>query len=337
MSLILLNQSYVLYIFFIMVISAVIKHNGVFDDLFYIISKYIKSKRVVIFLISLVSGVLPVPGRVTVTAGILDTIAPSDKKKRAKFGIIDYLSTHHYYLWSPLEKTIIIPMAMLGLSYAGVITLLAPLLIFSLLLSFWYIFVTTKEEDIVLNIKKTSNKGIYNIVPFILGIITIAFGVNPALVFSIISITYYIWFPTPINVIWKNINVKLLIFVFCILVFGNYVHLHTDEINAFISTLPYSINTLIGFISVSILSFGSSFLLGSSARFTGLVSILSLAFGVQYFVYFFALEFSAYLLSPAHKCVIIGNMYFGTKIKDYYKVLIFWSFGLILLGLITLI
>jgi hypothetical protein len=193
------------------------------------------------------------------------------------------------------------------------------------------------EEDIVLNIKEPTNKGIFNIVPFILGVCTIAFGVNPALVFGIITLSYYIMFPTPLNIIWENVNVKLLIFVFSVLVFGNYVHLYTDEISAFISTLPYTINTVIGFMSISLVSFFSSFLLGSSSRFTGLVTILTLTFGIEYFVWFFALEFGAYLLSPVHKCVIIGNMYFGTKVKDYYKVLIFWSLGIMILGLLTLL
>ena len=33
------------------------------------------------------TGVLPIKGRVTVSAGLLDTLAPKDKKKREKFGL----------------------------------------------------------------------------------------------------------------------------------------------------------------------------------------------------------------------------------------------------------
>ena len=60
---------------------------------------------------SLLGGILPIPGRVALSAPLLDAIAPPDKKKRSAFGVIDYLSTHHYYWWSPLEKTVVLPMA----------------------------------------------------------------------------------------------------------------------------------------------------------------------------------------------------------------------------------
>ena len=43
------------------------------------------------------TGVLPIKGRVTVSASLLDTLAPKDKKKREKFRPIDFMSSHHYY------------------------------------------------------------------------------------------------------------------------------------------------------------------------------------------------------------------------------------------------
>jgi len=45
---------------------------------------------------------------------------------------------------------------------------------------------------------------------------------------------------------------------------------------------------------------------------------------MKYFVLFFALEYSGYLVSPSHKCTCIGKMYFGTPILDYAKVLLLW-------------
>ncbi len=43
-----------------------------------------KSKRAVVALISGITGVLPITGRVAVSAGFLDTIAPKDKEKRKR-------------------------------------------------------------------------------------------------------------------------------------------------------------------------------------------------------------------------------------------------------------
>jgi hypothetical protein len=50
----------------------------------------------------------------------------------------------------------------------------------------------------------------------------------------------------------------------------------------------------------------------------------------------FAIDYAGYLLSPTHKCVMIGNRYFGTSFKTYYKVLGIWSLLLIITaGLLT--
>ena len=99
----------------------------------------VKSKRAVVALVSALTGVLPIPGRVSVSAGVLDTIS-SEGKSREKLGMIDYLSTHHYYLWSPIEKTIILPMAAFGLSYWAMMTYMWPLLVGCLAVVLFYLF-----------------------------------------------------------------------------------------------------------------------------------------------------------------------------------------------------
>jgi hypothetical protein len=59
-------------------------------------------------------------------------------------------------------------------------------------------------------------------------------------------------------------------------------------------------------------------------------------FGTEYFLWFFTVDYVGYLLSPTHKCVMIGNRYFGTPVGTYYRALGIWS-GLMLLtaGVIT--
>jgi len=138
-------------------LSFVAKKNNVFVPVYEFLARNIKSKRAVVALTSAVSGVLPINGRVTVSAGVLDTLAPKNKK-REKFGIVDYLATHHYYFWSPLEKTVILPIAVLGITYTQFLGRVAPLLIAALIFIMFYIFSVLKEEDIELSItrKKTS-------------------------------------------------------------------------------------------------------------------------------------------------------------------------------------
>jgi hypothetical protein len=88
---------------------------------------------------------------------------------------------------------------------------------------------------------------------------------------------------------------------------------------------------------VAMLGFLASFLLGSSAKYAGIVSLLTSVFGMHYFVLFFTLEYSAYLISPAHKCLPIGQKYFHTGFMTYLKALIIWISIMITYALLTIL
>ena len=134
----------------IMFLTNLINAKGYFVPFYKFLERKIKSKRLLITLISAVSGVLPVPGRVIISAGALDTLAPDDDRRK-KYGMINYLSTHHYYLWSPLEATVLIPLSVLGISYFYFLSIVAPLLITIIGITLYYIFYVLKEEDVVIN------------------------------------------------------------------------------------------------------------------------------------------------------------------------------------------
>ena len=118
------KELYMGYIFGIMILGGYIREYRVLDDVYSLAKKYIKDNRLMIIVTSIFGGVLPIPGRVALSAPLLDAIAPPTKRDRSNYGIIDYLSTHHYYWWSPLEKTIILPMAALGITYREMLSYL---------------------------------------------------------------------------------------------------------------------------------------------------------------------------------------------------------------------
>lgn len=144
---------YVGYLAVIMILSAWAKKTGIFMPVYRWVATKVKSKRAVVAIISAMTGVLPIEGRVTVSAGFLDTIAPNDHRRRM-YGIIDYLSTHHYYFWSPLEKTVILPVAVLGVGYFGFLMLVWPLIVTCLAVTLFYIFFILKEEDVAIDLNK---------------------------------------------------------------------------------------------------------------------------------------------------------------------------------------
>ena len=268
-----------------------------FAPVYKLILAKVKSKRAVVALISAITGILPITGRVTVSAGFLDTIAPKDKKKREVFGVIDYLSTHHYYLWSPLEKSVIIPMAALSISYGVFMMTMLPLLITAFAVISYYIFYVLKEEDIEIDTTKFAN--------------------TSAKVFNL--------------KFWEYINFGAVIMLAVVIALSNLAKEYTDVIYAFVESGTAS------FAIVSATAFLASLTLGSSSRFAAVTAICVSVYGIAYLPWFFAIDFAGYMLSPMHKCLVISKTYFGTPLKDYYKAICVLCGAIIVTALFTLV
>jgi len=338
------GQNYLFYLIFVMIIVGIIKENEYFVDFVNILIKFVPSKRAVVALVSLFGGILPIPGRVTVSAGLLDTIAPIDngdtcsRKSRSKFGIIDYLSTHIYYLFSPLEKTIIIPMAVLSLTYLEILQYMLPLIVISLGYVVWYIFGKLTEKDIQIN---TSDKHIdwlrftSGSLPVFVGIGFLIAGFQGHLVFGLLAIYYIIKSQTYCPRCWLEfVNWKLVGLLAIVIALGNYIKLYDGDIHAFIENGAFDITTPVGFITISSVAFLASFAMGSSSKYAGIVALLATIYGVEWLTWFVVIDYAGYLLSPTHKCTHIGRMYFGTRFRDYYTVLGIWC---ILMTLISFV
>ena len=297
LSLLTSNQWYLFYLAGIMIAAGYARDLRLFAPVYKLILAKVKSKRAVVALISAITGILPITGRVTVSAGFLDTIAPKDKKKREVFGVIDYLSTHHYYLWSPLEKSVIIPMAALSISYGVFMMTMLPLLITAFAVISYYIFYVLKEEDIEIDTTKFAN--------------------TSAKVFNL--------------KFWEYINFGAVIMLAVVIALSNLAKEYTDVIYAFVESGTAS------FAIVSATAFLASLTLGSSSRFAAVTAICVSVYGIAYLPWFFAIDFAGYMLSPMHKCLVISKTYFGTPLKDYYKAICVLCGAIIVTALFTLV
>ena len=317
-----------------MFVTGILKERGYLTDLFRLLTQKIKSKKAVVFLVSLFGGVLPIPGRVALSASMLNSIAPVDNKKRKKFGIIDYLATHHYYLWSPLEKTVIIPMAVLGLSYMTFMSYVWPLLLITALYITFYIMSLNDDEiDIEVKDEPINKKNMTLVVlPFLSTILISCFTPYYFLAFTVFTF-YLISYSNSWYKLLDYINWELLVIVAFVIILGNIVNTNYDYIETFIKHYIPTKNIIL----VSMIGFIASFLLGSSSKYAGIVSLLTAAFGMKYFVLFFTLEYSAYLISPSHKCLPIGQKYFHTGFMTYLKALIIWIALMLTYALFTIV
>jgi hypothetical protein len=316
-----------------MMIAGMIKDNNLFSDVFAFLKRSLKSNRAIVALFSALTGVLPIKGRVTVSAGLLDTLAPKDKKKREKFGPIDFMSSHHYYFWSPIEKTVILPMAAFGLSYTAFLGIMWPLIAATFAYIIWYLVYMVKDTDIALaeTKKKIKVSRITRYVfPYIMGVSAVIAGVNFLWAFGILTL-YYIIVTQTFN--WKKllgyVDWKIIAWVALIIILANTTRLYTGEIKEFIGSTGVDMNSPVGFGAISLLAFGFAWILGSSSRFGAIMVILTSLYGLAYLPWFFAVDFAGYILSPMHKCVAIGKMYFGTSLSYYGKLLGGWALLLV--------
>ena len=336
MDFILKGQVYLFLIVFVMMIAGMIKENNLFSDVFAFLKRSLKSNRAIVALFSALTGVLPIKGRVTVSAGLLDTLAPKDKKKREKFGPIDFMSSHHYYFWSPIEKTVILPMAAFGLSYTAFLGIMWPLIATTFAYIIWYLVYMVKDTDIALveTKKKIKVSRITRYVfPYIMGVSAVIAGVNFLWAFGLLTL-YYIIVTQTFD--WKKllgyVDWKIIAWVAIIILLANTTRLYTGEIKEFIGSTGIDMNSPVGFGAISLLAFGFAWILGSSSRFGAIMVILTSLYGIQYLPWFFAVDFAGYILSPMHKCVAIGKMYFGTSLTYYGILLAGWALLLIALS-----
>jgi hypothetical protein len=322
------NISYLWMIFFIMITAGLAKEYKLFAPAYAYVKNTFRSNRFVVVLLSAIGGVLPIEGRVTVSAGLLDTVAPKCGCGREKMGIVDYLSTHHYYLWSPLEKTVIIPIAVFGVSYMAFLGMIAPLLVVTLLYISWYLWYQIKEEEVAIepgNFKVSTV--IRNIFPMFVAIGLYVYNKDWMIACFGFLALYYVFLTQQWNPkkLLEYVKWDVILIVAIVIILGNYFKSQDAVFQSMIKNTLVDPQTFIGMLIISILGFVASFFMGSSGKFVAIAVLMSQVFGMEYFLWFFAIDYTAYLLSPTHKCVMIGNRYFGTPLKTYYAALGTWG------------
>jgi hypothetical protein len=238
-------------------------------------------------------------------------------------------------MWSPLEKTVILPIAAFGLTYSAFIGLVAPLLIVSLAFISIYIWTQVKDEELVIepgNFKLSAV--IRNVLPMFIAIGIYIWGGGEANVFPIFGslALYYVFITQQWNPkkLLGYIRWDVLAWVGAVIILGNYFKSYNDEFLTMIKGVGLDPHTFVGMLAISVIGFVVSFLMGSSGKFIAVAVLMAQVFGVEYFLWFFAIDFAGYLLSPTHKCVMIGNRYFGTPVLTYYKALITWALLLLI-------
>ena len=320
---ILKNELYMGYIFGIMILGGFIRDYSALEDVYALAKKYIKDNRVLVIITSLLGGILPIPGRVALSAPLLDAIAPPDKQRRSDFGVIDYLSVHHYYWWSPLEKTVVLPMAVMGVSYSTFLGYTIIPLIITLTYTWWYIFTKVPATSVIPNLEYVREfnwrRAITGWAPLIATVILL---LNTGKGGAIFFFPWFLGMAIYYSIVFKDwkwgkwLDGKFAIIATLVLALGGVVGLIKGPVMNYLQAATPEM-----LVPASLVAMVAAYIMGSSGKYAGMTSALVAIFGPQYLVWFLCTEYSGYLISPAHKCLMIGQQYFGTPIRKYYIVL----------------
>tara|TARA_R110000824_G_scaffold210358_5_gene396227 strand:+ start:1956 stop:2981 length:1026 start_codon:yes stop_codon:yes gene_type:complete len=327
----LLKEAFLLVIAAIMIAVGILKDNKVLHPAYYYIQKHIKNKKLMLCVMSTVYGILPIPGRITVATGMFDTCTRGSKD-RTELGILAYLSTHHYYLWSPLEKSVLLVLAGTGMSYMDFIGAMG--IYIGIFLGATYYYVVFVMKDVTALIKDFATQPVkgdwckfIDMIVLISGIILCCIQTfNVLYFFPSFAVYIMIRYPPRFRKVWEYVDIKLLAAIAVVIGISFTIQQHTEDIRIIAERLA----TLYGIHIGLVVSFFAAFLLGSSSRFAAITVIMTSIFGIAYMPLFYIVDYCGYLLSPTHKCVAVGNMYFKTKFIAFYKIV-----GIISLILIT--
>jgi hypothetical protein len=350
-----------------MIIGGIFKSNNVFTPLFTAIMRLTKSKRLSLLLVSVFSGILPVEGRTTISAPILDSLVHKPKREgvdkpcctlgfnavhvledvrnkdsRAKMGILDYISTHHYYLWSPIEKSVIIIMAGLGLTYLEFMTYtIIPLLVYIAFL-IMFVFTYIKDSDLGTLVHKLPVKytklDLCGSLPFLTGIV-VSFFYSPAIVFPIVAAVYAFVYRPSLKLVRDSINWKTIAIVAGVILMANVIRSMDFNIEQVYRQLEVSDVLDKSMLTTALIMAAGAFafMLGSSSKYAGITVAVVLILGMYALPIVLMVEYAAYLLSPAHKCLAISASYFKTKISTFYIFIGSLASLMILAGVVTTI
>lgn len=329
------------------IINEVFKSKRIFLHYLYYI--FPKDKRLQILVTSIFSGILPLEDRIISTIPLYEGLVANraccmevrsyGKKtlgSKQCMGIISYLATHHYYLWSPFEKSVIIILAGMHFTYLQFISYTAPLLFVYLL--FFVIFVwhnIDADGQTEHNCTDTYDHSIklatLALLPFFWGIV-LAIVFTPAYVFPIIAFYYCFMYNVGVVEAFKSVRWLVILEIAIIIVIANVLNIEAATIQDWLHYIYHE--SEVSLLTVVPLAVVASFVLGASSKYAGITTSLCSVFGATLFPLVFIVEYLGYLLSPTHKCSVIAWSSFKTPLVLFYGTLLMLAAGLLAAGLL---
>lgn len=296
------TQQFIIVVFLVYVVCEMYKHNnilGIIDNIF-------KNARFSNIVTILTTGFLPIPGRIIMCTSLIDTANGKVDKNTATAA---YIGTHHFYLWSPIEKSVLVIMSGLSISYIEFLyAITAPLIVYVI-----YMVWLLKGIDIVRTTQKYTYrfKDLLSIVLLSVTLISMTLTTGYMLCSLLLSVyvLYLCMLYDGIMTCLKRVKYGTLLLISLIL-------FASDYLKALYNILEFNPTHL--FYSLAI-SFIASYMLGSSSKFSSICLLMVSVFGVEYLCLFYTIDFCGYMLSPMHKCRVITQCCSHLHTREFYN------------------
>jgi len=312
------TQIYLVFVIIILSISEILKSNNNFSEtLLSILSINSKiSKKWSFSFIVIILGMLPIPGRIVLVNFLLDSVIDKENIKSERIGFLSYLATHHYYLWSPIETSIIISMGILKISYKQMLIYTFYPLLSYIIFFFFYLIFFMKEDNfkkVEFNCKIDCKNLIDIAIISISVIVSMLFSNEKIMSMIFLFVFVFLSIKHKINLknIFLNLDYKFISSIFIILCIGFLIK-NSTYLKHILELLTIS---KLDIIIIFLVCFVLSFIFGSSSRYATIAANMTLLLGMPYFSLLYIVDYCGYILSPVHKCTFYIFSYFKYNMK----------------------
>lgn len=290
-------------------------------------ARFFKNPRIFLVFSSLFLGSMPVKGRTIVSAPILSNIARKYNLNNLSAAMIDYVSTHMYYLFFPLSTSLILAITALNVEYLYFVIFFIPAMCILLSIIIFYCkdIDVEKEKEIALEIDDSDGIGILESIKMITPILflLVCLGLSAifhipyimtggSLIFVGISLFLLKLKKEQIKEILQKIDYSLIFSLVLILLLSALAK-HNKKLSVQISSLLQDSNNI---ILILLGSYLTGLTIGSSSTsaatvFMFLAPVLSNSpqiYSIGAIAYL--AQYAGYVASPAHACCHYAASYF---------------------------
>lgn len=327
--------SVILIIFFVLTLSAILESGESLEILKNSVNRIVTNKTLQLVLPSALIGLLPMPGGALIGAPLVKSTAKGTNLDGAELTFINYWFRHIWEYFWPLYPGLIVTSTLCKISLKELsknqfmFTFLAIATGFFVLIKFKIRSEKTKRD------LRYIIPLLFSLSPIILIVVLFAiFKVDIVLSTFISTFLTFMFFlirkKIDVKQILKEVNYKAIIVIFFVLFFKNILNSSggLNEFSLSLSNIPFFLMIILLFYTIPLMI---GFLTGVNHAYVAVSFPLFIPFlqtlphhivlnavGIAYIM-----GFAGVLLSPTHLCLVLTKEYFGAKLGDVYKLLIF--------------